>query len=62
MTQRTYTTVSGFLFGLIALLHAARLLYGWEAVIGNWQLPLWLSGVGLLVSGYLTYTAYRLEK
>jgi len=62
MTQSTYTTVSGAIFGLIAVLHLLRLIQGWEARIGNYDLPLWLSVVGLLVAGYLAWTAWKLSK
>lgn len=62
MTHRTYNIVSGVLFGLIALLHLVRLLQGWPAVIGAWTMPLGLSGVAVVVTGFLAWSAWRLSR
>ena len=55
MSQRTYYSVTGVIFLIIALLHLGRVIYGWEAVIGGWAVPLWLSGVAVVVAGCLSY-------
>ena len=62
MNQKTFAVTAGMVFSLVAVLHALRLLLGWEAVIGGWNVPLWLSWVALAVSGYLAYTAFNLGK
>lgn len=62
MKQKTFNLVVGVIFLLIALLHVLRLLWGWEAAIGGWEVPMGLSWVALVVSGYLAYTAFRLGK
>lgn len=56
-----FTRTAGIVFLLVAVPHALRLLLGWEAVIGDWHVPLWVSWVALAVSGYLTYTALTLK-
>ena len=61
MNQRTFTMTVGVVFSLIAVLHALRLLLGWEAVIGGWHVPVWLSWVALALAGYLAYTAFRMK-
>ncbi len=55
MDQRTYARLTGTIFLLIAVLHLARILYRWGAVIGGWTVPLWLSWVALVVSAYLAW-------
>ncbi len=62
MNQRTYTTVSGAIFSIIALLHGARVVQGWEARIGNVDVPLWLSLVALIIAGSLAWSAWKLRK
>ncbi len=62
MTQKTFTLTSGVIFSLVAVLHALRLLLGWEAVIGGWQVPRWVSWPALALSGYLSYTAFTLKR
>ena len=62
MTQRSFNGLAGAIFGLVALLHALRLLFGWEAVIGGWAIPRWFSVLGLLVAGPLSYAALSLNR
>lgn len=59
MNHKTYMTVSTAIFGLLALLHLARILFGWDAVIGGWLVPMWVSWVALVIGGYLAYTGYK---
>lgn len=60
MDGKTFSFVVGIIFIVISLLHWARIIYGWEAVIGGWIVPLWISWVALIVSGYLGYEGLRL--
>ena len=62
MSQKSYITVTGAVFLVIAVLHLLRLLFGWEAVIGGWNVPTWVSGLALVLSGYLAYSAFKLRK
>ena len=62
MNQKTFRLTAGAVFLLVAVLHALRLLCGWEAVIGGWSVPLWISWAALAVSGYLAYTAFRVGR
>jgi uncharacterized membrane protein len=60
MTQRTFSVVTSGLFFLIALLHAVRLLRGWQVTIGDVVVPLWVSWIGLVIAAYLAYQGFRL--
>ena len=62
MNQQTYVRVSGVIFTVVALLHALRLVRKWDMVIGGWAAPIWLSVAGILIAGYLAYTAFRLNE
>ena len=62
MKQRLFLTTTGAVFFLIAALHLLRLLLGFEAIIGSWHVPLWVSWIAIAVSGYLAYTACRLRR
>lgn len=62
MTQRMFNAVAGGIFFLVALLHALRLLLGWDAVIGSWAVPGWFSVLGLLIAGALGASALRLNR
>jgi uncharacterized membrane protein len=62
MTQRTYSLVTSVLFFLIALLHAFRLLRGWQVTIGAVVVPLWVSWIGLVLAVYLANQGFRLAR
>ena len=55
MDQKTFTIVAGAIFALVALVHVLRILMGWPAVIGDWTVPMWVSWIGLVVTGGLSY-------
>ena len=62
MNQKTFSLTAGVIFSLVALLHGLRLVFGWEAIIAGWVVPPWLSGLGLLVAGFLSYEGLRLSR
>ena len=55
MSQRTFTIIASVIFGVVALFHVLRIFFGWPAVIGGWMVPMWLSWIGLVVAGGLSY-------
>jgi len=62
MTQRIFSLVTAVLFFLIALLHAVRLLRGWQVIIEGAVVPMWISWIGLAVAAYLAYQGFRLAR
>lgn len=45
--------ISGVVFSALGLAHLARLLYGLDAQINGFILPMWVSVAGMLVAGIL---------
>jgi len=62
MNQKMLTQIAGIIFTFIAAVHALRLALGWEAVLGGWVVPMWISLVAILVAGYLAYKTFKLMK
>lgn len=62
MSHKSFFQVTGVVFGVIALLHLARLVWGWQAEIGGWSVPMWLSVVAVVVAGFLSYQGFKLSK
>ena len=62
MTQRTFSLVTAVLFSLIALLHAVRLLRGWQVMVEGAAIPIWISWIGLAIAAYLAYQGFLLSK
>jgi hypothetical protein len=60
--KSSYASVSGAIFGLVALLQAVRAIAGWTVQIGPLTVPVWFSGVAALVAGGLAVWAFRLRR
>jgi hypothetical protein len=60
MDQKTFSLLAGVIFALVALLHLLRIYMGWPVLITDWTLPMWLSWIGLVVAGSLSYFGLRL--
>lgn len=62
MKSKTVFLMNIVLFDLIALLHLLRLLFAWQANIAGFSIPLWLSGVAVVVAGVLAWLNYNALK
>lgn len=62
MKLQTFARAAGIIFLVIGLLHLARAIYGWEANINGWNMPLSLSWVVVLVAGYFASQGLQLSK
>ncbi len=62
MSQRMFSVTAGVIFLLIAVLHALRIVFGMEAVLEGWALPMWVSWVAALIAAYLAYQGFWLSK
>ncbi len=60
MGPKAFSVTVGTIFLIIALLHAVRIFYGWEAVIGGLVVPKWVSWIALVISAYLSYAGLSL--
>ena len=60
MTEKTFSTIAAAIFGVVAVLHLVRILVGWSIVIDGWTVPMWVSWVGLIISGGLSYYGVKL--
>lgn len=59
MQKPSFIPVAAVVFGLVALAHGARLALGLPVVIGTWDVPAWVSWVGVLVTGGLAVWGFR---
>jgi len=62
MKQGVFVLVTSSIFASIALLHALRLIYGWNVIIGEWTVPVWVSAVGFLIAAYLGLQGFLLRR
>lgn len=57
--ERTYLLVAGGIFSIVMVAHLWRVFSGAELLIGPWDVPLWLSWVGVAVTAYLAYSSFH---
>jgi hypothetical protein len=62
MSNKTYLCLVSAIFSIITIVHGLRAIYGWDAVIGGYSLPMWVSYLGVLLAGFLAYSGYRAYK
>jgi hypothetical protein len=61
-SQRTGLRVASVIFGLVCVVHIWRLLMShFTLQIGSHQLPIWGSGVAVVVTGVLSIWMWRLS-
>jgi len=51
--------LAALVFSLVALAHLLRLISQTEVLIGGVTIPMWVSGVGLIVTGGLAAALWR---
>lgn len=59
MSRLTFTSIAATVFGVVALGHATRLALTLPVQVGATPVPLWVSWVGLFVSGALCVWGFR---
>jgi len=59
MNNKSYFKFSSLLFLIIAIVHLARLIYGWEVVLGETMIPVWASWVAVIVGAYMAWQGYK---
>lgn len=62
MNIKTLLSVVSVIFAVIAVLHLARIVYGWPSIIGSFEVPMWLSWIAVAAAGYLSYEACRISR
>lgn len=60
--MRAYFALSATVFGIVAVLHLLRSVFGWQAQIGAWVVPMWVSWGGLVVAFALCFWGLVLWK
>jgi hypothetical protein len=54
--------VAAAIFGLVAVGHGIRLVAGFDFVVGSLKVPMWASGIAVLVLGALSVWLVRLSR
>lgn len=51
--MKIYCLFSGILFAIVTIVHIFRFIEGWEVSVAGIFVPLWVSGIAIIVTGLL---------
>lgn len=57
--MRTYLRVSTIVFGVLATVQLIRLILGWPVVVAGFSVPVWFSGVAVVIVGSMAVWGTR---
>ena len=60
--MRTPVLIAVVIFAIVAVLHLLRLISGWDAIVGTYVVPMWVSVVGVIFPGGLALWLWRDSK
>ena len=62
MSQKAFLLTAGVVFLLIAVGHLLRILFGVAFVVYDIPVPMWASGIAVVITGCLAYQGFRLAR
>ena len=54
-------TCSSILLFLVGIIHLIRLFYGWNVIIQETEIPLWVSLIGTFIPIFLSYQLLKIR-
>ncbi len=60
MVKNNYYLVTGIIFFIITILQLMRIINQWPAQIGNFVIPIWASGITVVITLLLGIWAFKL--
>lgn len=60
LRERSYLMLAGLVFGSIAAIHFAHVLFSIDVMVMGYEAPHWISWTASVVSAYLAYMSFRL--
>ncbi len=51
--NKWYFTITSIVFAVVAIAHLGRIILMLDATIAGYAIPLWVSGVAVIITGYL---------
>jgi uncharacterized protein YacL len=62
MSPKSYLLLTAILFSIICLLQLSRIAFGWEAIIGGWSVPMWISWLAVVVTAVLAFFGFTYSR
>jgi len=62
MDKNKSLILASVVFGIIALAHLIRGIFGWQALVSGFNIPVYFSYLAALVLGFLAWNMYDASK
>lgn len=62
MSEHAFSLTVGIVFLLIALAHLLRILIGAPVVVLDIPIPVWASGIAVVITGFLSYEGFHFAR
>ena len=62
MSNKAFFLIAGTVFGIVAIAHLLRIFTTLPVTIGGWTVPMWVSWVGVLVAGAMSFFGLRFAR
>ena len=62
MSQHAFEITAAIVFLLIAVGHIFRVIFGVPFVVYSVPIPMWASGIAVVIMGYLAFEGFRLAR
>ena len=62
MSQTAFSWTVGAVFLLIALAHALRVALNVEWIVQGHVIPMWASGIAVVIAGFLAYEGFHFAR
>ena len=59
MNQNSVSLLAAIVFASVALAHFLRVVFDVPVTVGNTAIPMWVSGVGIVVPGVLAWLLFK---
>ena len=59
MKSKPFTYLATIFLAIIAILHVARIVAGWEVVVGDWHVSRWINLLLAFVTGSLSFMLWK---
>lgn len=57
--MKPFSKIAAAVLSIMAMVHFLRLFVGWEVTVSGFVVPVWWSGIGLVVTGGLALMVWR---
>ena len=57
--MKPFTKIASILLAIVGLLHLARVILNMQVILGNLEIPMWVSIVGFIVPSLLSIGLWR---